>query len=78
MVNQEGLYHLNLTRAVYAKNIDAYDAQNTLRPLHNVASEGKIRNGVSVPFFMGITGVNEHTEPVFNAVLPNAVIIPSG
>ncbi|EPJ46514.1 MAG: hypothetical protein OFPII_19890 [Osedax symbiont Rs1] len=27
---------------------------------------------------MGITGVNEHIEPVFNAVLPSAVITPSG
>ncbi|EPJ44196.1 MAG: hypothetical protein OFPII_36430 [Osedax symbiont Rs1] len=25
--------------------------------------------------FMGITGVNEHIEPVFNAVLPSAVIM---
>ncbi|EPJ49403.1 MAG: hypothetical protein OFPII_00680 [Osedax symbiont Rs1] len=24
------------------------------------------------------TGVTEHIEPVFNAVLPSAVIIPSG
>jgi len=27
---------------------------------------------------MGITGVNVHIEPVFNAGLPSAVIIPSG
>jgi len=27
---------------------------------------------------MGITGVNELVESVFNAVLPSAVIIPSG
>ncbi|EPJ46475.1 MAG: hypothetical protein OFPII_20180 [Osedax symbiont Rs1] len=33
---------------------------------------------VSVPFFMGIIGVSKHIEPVFNAVLPSAVIIPSG
>jgi len=61
-----------------------------LRPLHNVVSEGKARqkNGeltesvcsslwYSAPFFMGITGVNEHIEPVCIAVLPSAVIIPS-
>jgi len=35
-------------------------------------------SGVSVPLFMGITGVNEHFEPVFNAVSPSAVIMPSG
>ncbi len=42
--------------------------------------QGKNRrdSGVSVPLFMGITGVNEHIEPVFNAVLPSAVIIPFG
>jgi len=28
-----------------------------------------------VPLFMGITGVNEHIEPVFNAVLSNAVVM---
>ncbi|EPJ48405.1 MAG: hypothetical protein OFPII_06120 [Osedax symbiont Rs1] len=28
-----------------------------------------------MPFFMGITGVNEHIEPVFNAVLPSAVVM---
>ena len=27
---------------------------------------------------MGITGVNEHIEPIFNAVSPSTVIIPSG
>ncbi|EPJ44682.1 MAG: hypothetical protein OFPII_32960 [Osedax symbiont Rs1] len=46
--------------------------------MHNVASEDWRDSGVSVPLFMGITGVNEHVEPVFNAVLPSAVIIPSG
>jgi len=51
---------------------------NSMRPLHNVASEDWRDSGVSVPLFMGITGVNEHVEPVFNAVLPSAVIIPSG
>ncbi len=35
-------------------------------------------SGVSVPLTLGITGVNEHIEPVFNAVLPSAVIMPSG
>ncbi|EPJ47315.1 MAG: hypothetical protein OFPII_05070 [Osedax symbiont Rs1] len=54
-----------------------------MRSLHIVASEDKTRkkpvdSGVSVPFFMGITGVNKHVEPVFNAVLPSAVIMPSG
>ncbi|EPJ44535.1 MAG: hypothetical protein OFPII_34080 [Osedax symbiont Rs1] len=34
--------------------------------------------GTVCPSLMGITGVNEHIEPVFNAVLPSAVIIPSG
>ncbi|EPJ43361.1 MAG: hypothetical protein OFPII_42080 [Osedax symbiont Rs1] len=33
---------------------------------------------VQCPFFIGITGINEHIEPAFNAVLPSAVIIPSG
>jgi len=28
-----------------------------------------------VPLFMGITGVNEHIELVFNAVLSNAVVM---
>ncbi|EPJ49488.1 MAG: hypothetical protein OFPII_00400 [Osedax symbiont Rs1] len=28
-----------------------------------------------MPFFMGITGVNQHVEPLFNAVLPRAVIM---
>ncbi|EPJ46647.1 MAG: hypothetical protein OFPII_19050 [Osedax symbiont Rs1] len=28
-----------------------------------------------MPFFMGITSVNEHVEPVFNAVLPSAVVM---
>ncbi len=28
-----------------------------------------------MPLFMGITGVNEHIEPVFNAVLPSAVVM---
>ncbi len=28
-----------------------------------------------MPLFMGITGVNEHVEPVFNAVLPSAVVM---
>ncbi len=39
--------------------------------------QGKNRrdSGVSVPLFMGITGVNEHIEPVFNAVLPSAVVM---
>jgi len=62
-----------------------------MRPLHNVASEDKTRQkpadsgvsvpphfGYSVPFFMGVTGVTEHIESVFNAVLPSTVIIPSG
>ncbi|EPJ44907.1 MAG: hypothetical protein OFPII_31860 [Osedax symbiont Rs1] len=30
------------------------------------------------PSFIGITAVNEHNEPVFNAVLASAVIVPSG
>ncbi len=28
-----------------------------------------------MPLFMGITGVNEHVEPVFDAVLPSAVVM---
>lgn len=31
--------------------------------------------GISVPLFMGITGVNEHVEPIFNAVLLSAVVL---
>ncbi len=34
--------------------------------------------GTVHPSFMGIAGVNEHVEPVFNAVSPSTVIIPSG
>ncbi|EPJ44857.1 MAG: hypothetical protein OFPII_31360 [Osedax symbiont Rs1] len=34
--------------------------------------------GTVRPSFMGITGVGEHIEPVFNAVLPSAAIIPTG
>ncbi|EPJ47731.1 MAG: hypothetical protein OFPII_11430 [Osedax symbiont Rs1] len=41
-------------------------------------SKNRRDSGVSVPSFMGITGVNEHVELVFNAVLSSAVIIPSG
>jgi len=56
--------------------------------MHNVASEDNTRqnwrdSGVSVPppfgykapLFKGITGVNEHIEPVFNAALPSAVVM---
>ncbi len=37
--------------------------------------QGKNRrdSGVSVPFILGVTDVNEHVEPVFNAVLPSAL-----
>jgi len=37
--------------------------------------KNKRNSGVSVPLFMGITGVNEHIELVFNAVLSNAVVM---
>ncbi len=33
--------------------------------------------GAVGPSFMGITGVNEHIEPVFKAVLPSAVVMQS-
>ncbi|EPJ46534.1 MAG: hypothetical protein OFPII_20090 [Osedax symbiont Rs1] len=33
---------------------------------------------VQCPFFVGITDINEHIEPVFNAVSPSTAIIPSG
>ena len=31
-----------------------------------------------MPLLLGITGVNEHFESVFNAELSNAVIMPFG
>jgi len=37
--------------------------------------KNKRNSGVSVPLFTGITGVNEHIELVFNAVLSNAVVM---
>ena len=39
--------------------------------------QGKNRrnSGVNVPLIMGITGVNEHIESVFNAALSNAVVV---
>jgi len=38
-------------------------------------NKNKRNSGVSVPLFTGITGVNEHIELVFNAVLSNAVVM---
>jgi len=37
--------------------------------------KNKQYSGVSVPLLLGITGVNEHIELVFNAVLSNAVVM---
>jgi len=37
--------------------------------------KNKRNSGVSVPLLLGITGVNEHIELVFNAVLSNAVVM---
>ncbi|EPJ43921.1 MAG: hypothetical protein OFPII_38550 [Osedax symbiont Rs1] len=47
-----------------------------MRPQHDVASEGKTRQGkAKTGEIAEFTGVNEHIEPIFNAVSPSAIVM---